>query len=299
MNSDDSALLIRSIQTIGDITTDDTLGLKLYTYAPNISDHLLHPVASCEKNLTILQEYMFSPMPFLFLIYCVEGAVLIQAGNNCEPVEYNVATGHFFALPVSQPFRIRLVILPCSLRFCFIGGDYSVFSDYLSVGKPIHPALRSCSPLTLTELSAIPQHFSAEQALDTHLLLTRILSTYCKTLCNEKDTFSQASGATPGYLDTMHHAILYHSDEPHTLQHFSDRLGISRFQLCREYRSIFGISPMQDLNRVRINNAKKLLINTSLTVQEISSRTGFYDTNNFIRIFKKHTGMTPGKFRKA
>ena len=103
----------------------------------------------------------------------------------------------------------------------------------------------------------------------------------------------------PAYLDAMHQAIKLHSEDPHTLQHFEDRFGISRYRLCREYRSVYGVSPISDLNITRIEHAKKLLSETSLSVQEIGNRTGFYDINNFIRIFKKNTGLTPGKFRQA
>ncbi len=75
--------------------------------------------------------------------------------------------------------------------------------------------------------------------------------------------------------------------------------GISRYRLCREYIAAFSISPLKDFNLVRIEEAKKLLLNTNLQVQEISSRIGYENVNHFIRLFKAETGMTPGAFRSA
>jgi AraC-like DNA-binding protein len=40
-----------------------------------------------------------------------------------------------------------------------------------------------------------------------------------------------------------------------------------------------------------------LLANSQHTIQQISMETGFDDVNNFIKIFKKCEGATPGSFR--
>ena len=53
------------------------------------------------------------------------------------------------------------------------------------------------------------------------------------------------------------------------------------------------------LNGVRIGKAKELLENTDLTVSEICAQTGFNSDQNFIRVFKKYVGMTPGQYRKT
>ena len=115
---------------------------------------------------------------------------------------------------------------------------------------------------------------------------------------SENNVTGSANPRIPGYLDVMWHIIHHHFSEQHTLQSFADLFGISHYRLCREYRNAFGISPMLDLNNTRIEHAKKMLLETPLNIREICNSTGFYDINNFIRIFKKNTGSTPGHFRK-
>ena len=47
----------------------------------------------------------------------------------------------------------------------------------------------------------------------------------------------------------------------------------------------------------RISESKKLLTSTYLSVREVSEKVGFLDYNYFIRLFKKHVGTTPLKYR--
>jgi YesN/AraC family two-component response regulator len=47
----------------------------------------------------------------------------------------------------------------------------------------------------------------------------------------------------------------------------------------------------------RIEEAKRLLLGTDLSISDISVRIGYPNSNYFNQIFKKMVGMTPGKFR--
>lgn len=51
------------------------------------------------------------------------------------------------------------------------------------------------------------------------------------------------------------------------------------------------------LNRIRIDNARKLLLSTKLPVYDIGFKCGFTTVQHFNRMFKKYTGMTPKQYR--
>ncbi len=266
---------------------------KYYEYDETVSANALHPVAGGESSFLTSCKVSFSPMPFLLLLYCPEGSLSIETPEN----SLTVPAGHFIAFPADARFFMHITAVPCCLRCWLIGGDTSVFRIDPENTVPVYPSLHIRSVLTLDSLSGFPEYLSRYQALDLHLLLTDILTSYCKMLTPAAEKKQPHPSPLPGYLEAMHHAIKMHSENPYTLQHFEDRFGVSRYRLCREYRSAFGISPISDLSRTRIENARKLLQETALSVQEIGMRTGFFDTNNFIRIFKKNTGQTPGQFR--
>ena len=52
------------------------------------------------------------------------------------------------------------------------------------------------------------------------------------------------------------------------------------------------------INDSLILEIKRLLMNTSLSIKEISYKTGFEDPTNFVKYFKKYTELTPIDFRK-
>lgn len=73
---------------------------------------------------------------------------------------------------------------------------------------------------------------------------------------------------------------------------------ISKFYLIRLFKELTGTTPYRYIMLIRVDEAKKLLRHTRLSVKEVGEQTGFCDTKNFITNFKKFTGLTPLQFRK-
>ncbi|HBE79066.1 MAG TPA: hypothetical protein DDW65_15020 [Firmicutes bacterium] len=53
------------------------------------------------------------------------------------------------------------------------------------------------------------------------------------------------------------------------------------------------------VNKIRINAGKNLLLDISIPLTDVSSMVGFEDQSYFTKVFKKATGVTPGKFRES
>lgn len=60
-----------------------------------------------------------------------------------------------------------------------------------------------------------------------------------------------------------------------------------------------GMSPLKYQHFLRIEEAKRLLRHTSLTVGEIGAQVGYSDDNYFIRMFRTKMGLSPGAYRQA
>ncbi len=73
---------------------------------------------------------------------------------------------------------------------------------------------------------------------------------------------------------------------------------LSQSYFCKKFKSIIGMPAAQYINCIRVNEAAKLLQNTSLSITEIASATGFTSSNYFGDIFKKYRGTSPQQFRK-
>jgi transcriptional regulator GlxA family with amidase domain len=83
------------------------------------------------------------------------------------------------------------------------------------------------------------------------------------------------------------------------LEEIADRVGLGLRSFMRRFKKATGDTPLQYLQRIRIGVAKELLTTSVLSVDEVSYRTGYTDVSFFCRLFKRHTGVTPGGFRRT
>ena len=82
-----------------------------------------------------------------------------------------------------------------------------------------------------------------------------------------------------------------------SLHMISEEIGISQSYVSRMFKKKYGIGIAQYINQVRIFNAKKLIKEGSLNIKAISIQVGFSSDVQFIRVFKKLEGITPGAYR--
>ncbi|MBR5340095.1 MAG: helix-turn-helix transcriptional regulator [Lachnospiraceae bacterium] len=74
--------------------------------------------------------------------------------------------------------------------------------------------------------------------------------------------------------------------------------GYAPSYLSREFRKETGITVSAHLQRLRCAHAAELLKETVIPIAEISAYVGYPDNNYFVKVFRKHYGMTPGAYRK-
>lgn len=75
-------------------------------------------------------------------------------------------------------------------------------------------------------------------------------------------------------------------------------LKVSDSYLSTTFKSHFGIGVVQYINSLRIEQAKKLICSTDLSIREIALAVGFSSDASFIRVFKRHEMKTPSTLRK-
>lgn len=73
----------------------------------------------------------------------------------------------------------------------------------------------------------------------------------------------------------------------------------SRRQLETRFQKAFGRTPHEEILRAQLSRVQRLLLETDLPLSEIAERAGFAHVEYLSVVFKKHTGMPPGKFRAA
>lgn len=77
----------------------------------------------------------------------------------------------------------------------------------------------------------------------------------------------------------------------------ADYTGVSASALARIFLKNMHLSPFEYICRKRISMALALLRKGNISINETAQMTGFFSSATFIRVFKRHLGITPGKYR--
>jgi len=83
-----------------------------------------------------------------------------------------------------------------------------------------------------------------------------------------------------------------------SLTRVGEATGYSPAYLSSIFKELFHENFVDYVNRVRLEQAKRFLGRTELTVGQVSAMAGFASSNTFIKAFKKYEGVTPGQFRE-
>ena len=90
--------------------------------------------------------------------------------------------------------------------------------------------------------------------------------------------------------------IEQHFNERITLEMLSGLTNMSITNFCREWEKHFEYPPLKYRDSIRLHYAKEYLKTKYYNISEVATKCGFESVNYFVRFFKKHTGVSPGKF---
>ena len=125
-----------------------------------------------------------------------------------------------------------------------------------------------------------------------------------KALTNEADEFAAdfffrtKTGRKYHHLRQSLNYIHNNFSTDISLDRVAGTAGISKYHFCRLFKEMTGLTYQSYVNRVRIDQAKKLLNDDALSITDTGYAVGYSDLTHFERIFKKLTGTTPSQYRQ-
>jgi AraC-like DNA-binding protein len=103
----------------------------------------------------------------------------------------------------------------------------------------------------------------------------------------------------PGLISEVKAYIeLHYPNHELSLNHLSEAFNLSATYFSRLFKEEAGETFVSYLTQVRLEQARKLLLETEEPIQDIANRIGYLHAFSFIRVFKKAFGLTPGDYRK-
>ena len=88
-----------------------------------------------------------------------------------------------------------------------------------------------------------------------------------------------------------------HFTESINIDQLASQFNMSPRTLKRRFKLALNETPLAYIQKLRITAAKRLLEGSKKSIEMITQEVGYEDASSFIRLFKKHTSMSPGEFR--
>ena len=146
--------------------------------------------------------------------------------------------------------------------------------------------------ITLFREDHVAKDFFATNALQE--LVLRIMQTQARHLlidrCREFLTNHRLAYAVNYIRD--------HLDRPIKVEDLCEKACLSKSQFFRAFKQEFGITPVDFVNRERIERAKRILAHPHKTVTDTCFECGFNSLSYFSRVFRKWAHCSPGQFQQ-
>lgn len=83
-----------------------------------------------------------------------------------------------------------------------------------------------------------------------------------------------------------------------TVDEIAREVFVSPGYLCRLFRRELNCTMVDFLNRLRVEEAKRLLVDPKNSISKVALSVGFDDASYFSKVFRKYTGLTPKEYKK-
>jgi AraC family transcriptional regulator len=239
--------------------------------------------------------------------------VIMTYIDTLQPLERR--TGRIYATGVARPGVVTIIPAGTSARWD-IAGAVDVVQLYLPQatiervaaeadnGAPAALLERTghLDPITSRLLTTAAEALEGNTTLDTmfrqqlmDLLATRLLAAHAgKPVAHQL----AIGGLPPKLLRRALERLRSGSDADVSLTALAADAGLSRFHFCRAFKESTGMPPHVWLRLYRVEQAKAMLRDPSLSVIAIALALGYASQTAFAAAFKKLTGVSPTEFRR-
>ena len=234
-----------------------------------------------------------SELPTFFAGYGVSGSGILRYRSR----EYRVAAGDVFFISCEEHQYYATDEAPCEFRWMHFNGVGCDSLFRIFENRPfVFPAALE---MKMKQRFVFLESQMRQSTLESDLLLSEAVGSLLYELCRKQLGLFGAS-RQPEDCSGIAAAAAYiqlHFCEPLSVTELAQQSHLSKFYFIRLFRQNFGCTPYQFVIQKRLEEAKRLLHNAGLTVEEIAYHVGYGNPSNLIRDFRKNTGMTPGSYR--
>jgi AraC-like DNA-binding protein/mannose-6-phosphate isomerase-like protein (cupin superfamily) len=242
------------------------------------------------------------------IMYLLRGRCRIQLFEGDRQQEFTMGVGEFVLIDAGMMHALQVdeSCYMVNVEFSFRPNPPLMTMQSLMAASPaLAQWLRELSPwqrgkddsgMLYAALSAVVDDYFHAADVDTALKeihIAQMLVHLATALMDDK-----AAGKGYVYVRRCVNLLSERMSEDTRIEELAKELGISAAYLQRLFRQVHGMTIIDYLNRMRIERAKLLLLNTDDPVVEIAMEAGFNSRQHFTRVFTSLEGISPQEYRR-
>ncbi len=241
--------------------------------------------------------YTMAPFPLYLLLYVTGGEGTFYINETA----FTMTSGSLLFFAPGKSLSFTSLKTPFTYQLYFLSGNtLSAFLKQLAgtdtderffANRISNDFILNC----MHQIDRIQELSTQDNSVFTGKFVVDILTELIHLTCIS----TEGNADLPKHVALMKQIFDHDYKKNHSLDDLEADLGISKYRLCHDFSKYMEISPLQYLNSVRIQKAKELLSDSNITIHEVGSLVGIPNTNHFIRLFQKDTGVTPLKYRQS
>ena len=204
-----------------------------------------------------------------------------------EEREYHVKAGEYL---IMSPTRHQHGTRVCKCRFYWMHFRCPALPASLSL-PPQGKVYDAENIRTLSQM-LLSSEAEAARSVRSVYLATQILLELARGQSGAEKTLSLS-----GLKESVKNYVTYHRFSQIRVSEIARALGYHEKYLSAVFHREAGMTIKAYVDERRLEEAKRLLLETDYTVSQISYYLNFPSPHNFARFFKTHTGMTAGEYR--
>lgn len=267
---------------------------RIYSLSEETDGHLLTVLSGGTIEAKEKYSFLLRPLACRMLLYTRRGCGIVRLQNRTYQLEEKTLLYLDCAASPSLKIEIASPLWQYTVFF-FMGEQLS----YLESLVPFEGSLLISVPPYSSILPGLEKLLSGgtEASLGRRLSDSAILYDILIKLWAEGFHLEEQTEKYPSWLPEIKQSLDTFFMNPFRLEDLEDKYHISKYRICREFSAAYGLPPLKYVNKRRIEAARNLLLSSDKHIHEIASETGFENTNHFINLFKKETGLTPLVYR--
>jgi AraC family transcriptional regulator len=245
-----------------------------------------------------------------FLAWTTSGEVDFQERENGQPwITNRIRKGSFFLTTGGAPYDVRWrAVSPEPFETMLVFVELPVLQRALEEvfrTDATHARLRDASAFSDEALNSLLGLLREElmRGQASPLFVEAVAQAIAIHLAREYGVTDEESHSSspslPGHkLRQITNWMAEHLTEEFNLERLASQAGLSRFHFQRLFKAATGVSPSRYHINLRMEEARRLLRETKMSVVDVALEVGYTNPSHFAQLFRRETSLSPSDYRR-